>query len=675
MPLTSVRLFLVLLLCLSAIPAYPQPIRTGFVEATEEDLDPSCFGYQLKFANGNVTDNGDGSCSVADNVGSSGDVTDVGDCDGPACFTGTEGTVLTFKGSSSGTTALQPSAAASGTLTLPAETGTVCSTGSICTGYQESITVTSPLTLTGGDLRILNAIADGSTKGATAFTVNDFNNPSIGLISIDYANGQKATTSVPGFLTSADWNTFNSKQQAITVTSPLTLTGGDLRILNAIADGSSKGATSFTVNDFNNPSIGLISIDYANGQKATTTLPGFLSATDWTTFNNKISKDGTTVTTAQIPFAIGLKAGGATDFATFGSDGSLTLDGAANYYVDLGEPAFCAEVVTLACLYFSITPSGFLFTDTTGVTVGYQGTDGYYYSAQGFDVLGAVDMDIGSADVTDVQIITDGTGTAEVVLPNDSIGATEVDFVGTATGTSGNILVADGTDFESVVLTGDAIIFSGGSIVISNNVSVTGWELGASTATTASANDNDGSLATTAFVQGEIMTNYYLSLSPQGAVLDDNSPPAITVQESTGTGTSRRYIMDFDSATDEIIYWSFVLPVDYSGGNLVLQIDWFSNDIGANETCFWESQISCTTEADTDSLLEDASGTSVTASEDVNTTEANRKISTTLTLNQLDSAAAGDYCTLRFNRDANNASDDLTSDARLLAVRLAIPRI
>lgn len=49
--------------------AYAQPSGKGFVEATEEDLSPSCFGYQLKFANGNVTDNGDGTCSVADQSG------------------------------------------------------------------------------------------------------------------------------------------------------------------------------------------------------------------------------------------------------------------------------------------------------------------------------------------------------------------------------------------------------------------------------------------------------------------------------------------------------------------------------------------------------------------------------------------------------------------------------
>lgn len=55
-----------------------------------------------------------------------------------------------------------------------------------------------------------DAIAEGSTKGKSTFTANDFNS-SAGVVSIDYTNGQKATASQPGFLTSTDWATFNNK--------------------------------------------------------------------------------------------------------------------------------------------------------------------------------------------------------------------------------------------------------------------------------------------------------------------------------------------------------------------------------------------------------------------------------------------------------------------------------
>lgn len=85
------------------------------------------------------------------------------------------------------------------------------------TGTVTSIATTSPITggtiTTTGTIGIDNAAADGTTKGAASFTAADFNS-STGLISIDYTNGQAATSGQKGFLTSADWSTFNGKQAA-----------------------------------------------------------------------------------------------------------------------------------------------------------------------------------------------------------------------------------------------------------------------------------------------------------------------------------------------------------------------------------------------------------------------------------------------------------------------------
>jgi len=58
--------------------------------------------------------------------------------------------------------------------------------------------------------QLVEAVADGSTKGIATFTANDFNSAS-GVISLDYTNGQSASASNKGFLTSADWTTFNQK--------------------------------------------------------------------------------------------------------------------------------------------------------------------------------------------------------------------------------------------------------------------------------------------------------------------------------------------------------------------------------------------------------------------------------------------------------------------------------
>lgn len=92
-------------------------------------------------------------------------------------------------------------------------------------------------------------------------------------------------------------NTFaNVATGTLTATSPLSLSNGTrslvggsdtVSIANAAADGSTKGAASFTANDFD-ASSGNISLDYTNGQKATASVPGFLAAADFATFAAKI---------------------------------------------------------------------------------------------------------------------------------------------------------------------------------------------------------------------------------------------------------------------------------------------------------------------------------------------------------------------------------------------------
>lgn len=101
-----------------------------------------------------------------------------------------------------------------------------------------SVTASSPLSSSGGttpDISIQNAKADSSTKGSATFRSSDFEDDGSGLISIDYTNGSSASGSTKGFLTAADWTTFNSKQSALTLTTTgtsgaATLTGATLNI-------------------------------------------------------------------------------------------------------------------------------------------------------------------------------------------------------------------------------------------------------------------------------------------------------------------------------------------------------------------------------------------------------------------------------------------------------------
>ena len=98
-----------------------------------------------------------------------------------------------------------------------------------------------------------------------------------------------ASASNRGALSSADWTAFNGKVTSVGGTTPIASSGGAtpaISIADAAADGSTKGAAAFTAADFNAAS-GVISIDYTNGQAASSVNKGFLTAADWTTFNNK----------------------------------------------------------------------------------------------------------------------------------------------------------------------------------------------------------------------------------------------------------------------------------------------------------------------------------------------------------------------------------------------------
>lgn len=99
-----------------------------------------------------------------------------------------------------------------------AGTGNVEVLTTLPTGVQDNITRLGtlvsgsiPYSLLTGAPATVNAASDGVTKGVVTFISTDFTCTS-GQCLINYASGQKATALVPGFLSSADWSTFNAKQ-------------------------------------------------------------------------------------------------------------------------------------------------------------------------------------------------------------------------------------------------------------------------------------------------------------------------------------------------------------------------------------------------------------------------------------------------------------------------------
>ena len=151
----------------------------------------------------------------------------------------------------------------SGTLTItntaPDQTvALTAGTGISTSGTYPNFTITNTAPSSGGTVT--------SVTGTAPIVSSGGNTPAISI--------PAATTSVNGYLTSTDWNTFNGKQPAgtyvnsVSATSPVTSSGGTT------------------------PTIAI--------PAATTSVSGYLTSTDWNTFNGKSNTNGTVTSVAAL---------------------------------------------------------------------------------------------------------------------------------------------------------------------------------------------------------------------------------------------------------------------------------------------------------------------------------------------------------------------------------------
>jgi hypothetical protein len=211
-----------------------------------------------------------------------------------AGFLKTTGSALTSTGSS--------------TISLTADVSGILPQANGGTGVAGS-TSNGQLLIGNGTGFVLGTITEGSgisvTNGSGSITITNTGLPSLntltGAVAITTGNSGtdfNVSTSAPnvvlnipsssatnrGLLTSADWSTFNAKEPAVTkgnlteaTSSVLTITGGSNAVIGS--------GTTIQV------------------KLATTSQNGYLSSTDWTTFNNKIGGNFNTVAGGSLTFA------------------------------------------------------------------------------------------------------------------------------------------------------------------------------------------------------------------------------------------------------------------------------------------------------------------------------------------------------------------------------------
>jgi hypothetical protein len=187
----------------------------------EIDGTPSGTPTTLKVSNGALTNNGDGSFTLVTGVAGGGDFssnTSTSVDSELVLFSGTggktgkratgtgipklSGGVLSI--ATAGTDYVLPSGTVAAATALTAN-GANCSAGQAAQGVDALGNAEGCLSVAQVD-----AVADGTTKGIATFAAPDFN-ATAGVISLDYANGQAASAGVKGYLTGADWSTFNGK--------------------------------------------------------------------------------------------------------------------------------------------------------------------------------------------------------------------------------------------------------------------------------------------------------------------------------------------------------------------------------------------------------------------------------------------------------------------------------
>ena len=384
------------ILCLSTNISFAQDSSEGIKTwVEEEDGSPSIIVYKLKVGNSELTDNADGTASLA---GGSGDITTVGDIASGAAFDGTQGNTLTFKGATSGTTALKPAAVAgTTTITLPAETGTVCTTGSVCSGYQAGA-------LTG----------DVVTSGATATIQAN----SVALTTDTTGNYAAGDAEAGGALTGDSATSFFSTgtlEVAIGGTGTTTSTGTGSTVLSA----SPTFTTKITSPEVEN--TGNITIDAINA--AATSTVSILNSDGTYTANLDVECD-------LIVTDIIVSAGGTLQLGQDGTDGILKLyseQGGTDYIASL----YSHTAMTSAASFFLPVdePAATSFINmTTGGVMGFvapnAGTDITADLEEEVTEGSLADSTIVSADIKDGTIVTgDLSGTAGITLAQTAMTA------------------------------------------------------------------------------------------------------------------------------------------------------------------------------------------------------------------------------------------------------------
>ena len=148
----------------------------------------------------------------------------------------------------------------------------------------------------------------------------------------------------------------------------------------------------------------------------------------------------------------------ADDLTSWNSAGDPAgVDGSSGYWIRIRRTRNGGATDPIVTTIKTLAPTEYEWDESGNVKVN-------SLIANSFDGDGAVDLDYGSADITDHTFTTDGTGDSEIVLPDDSIGDSEIDWNGLVTSHAFTVTGAiyTNTGFDA---TGDSPLWMGSADV------------------------------------------------------------------------------------------------------------------------------------------------------------------------------------------------------------------
>lgn len=153
-----------------------------------------------------------------------------------------------------------------------------------------------------------------------------------------------------------------------------------------------------------------------------------------------------------------------------------------------------------------------------------------------------------------------------------------------------------------------------------------------------------------------------------------NASPQIERIQGTEANPKKHFLVArFDSATEEMLYWSFMLAHEAAAAPaFTLRAVWGSIAAITTTNVVWGGRISAITPADVDTPIEHTQAAQQKVTSANNTVEAGREIGASIAFTnaQADGATADDLVIVQFSRVAADASDTLAEDARLFGLEL-----